>query len=702
MFIDGLDEFEGPFDTVIDMIKDLADQTHVKVCASSRPLLTFEEAFIEKPSLRLQDLTFDSMRNYAAVKLSDQIQKYISVNKYELTQTGDLIDRIVERAEGIFLWAVIAIRGLREGLRGIASFPELAKTIEALPLELESLFMLMLNNIKPVFKRDAAKFLEMTLYGNKYGLWDLCTFHLSHSQSELSDAPFLYDELNTKDLIRDCRILETRLKSHTTGLLELTPTDQGDDIYCERKDLDPVLFTRVSFLHRAVRDFLLNNDHAKSFLAYNGSSEAQSHLSIARGVVAQLAHFSRGDSRYVSRYVGDERPNPVYSPFMEILEQIVMVESILGVPQTRLMQSLDYEVFARGYSVVDKSHHMSEFLPSFWKTESGTVIDQVGMAAAVGMKFYVCEQLDLSVEPRSYPCNLPNLSNYSIRKQTISTLFWRRPQQSPSLDTKLVVGSHCSSYREALGGCLLWEVDLDPKLSSRTQITSEKYLLAESFLLSCCHPHNPTYHDLAQILLRAGGNPMVQVKPEGGSMLQSESFWEKWLKNLNRLRRKYLVADDRSEGIMFRHGDDMHSTLKETFEITKALLAHGANVNFQISLLPLRRLEPIFFRGQFSLRLKVTAMFILEECYNTEPEFRRFASEIESLVEKPTRIVEVIHEKYGYQGANTSTITHLKPEESEMLWPLIEKGEETGRDEDWEALEAAFESVWIAQDPGFN
>lgn len=517
MFIDGLDEFDGPDDIVVDMMKDLANQTHVKVCVSSRPLLAFEEAFTGKPSLRLQDLTFESMRKYAALKLSDQIQKYISVNNKDLDQTRSYIDWIVERAEGVFLWVVIAVRGLREGLRGIASLPELAQTIEALPSEVESLFMLMLNNIKPVFKRDAAKFLEMTLYGHGHEPWDLCILHLSHSQPELSDGPFVYDTIHTKDLITDCETLKIRLKSHTAGLLELTPHPIGNEIYGRREDLDRVLFTKVNFLHRAVRDFLLNNNQAKSFLACNGPGEAQVRLSIARGTLVGLAHFWRGDPKCNDV----EWLNPMYYPFLKSLHQIAMAERILGVAQARLMQSLNYEFFARGYPVTKNPRYWLESRLSFIKTESANATDQVGMAAAVGMTFYVCEQLDLSVESRSYPCSFPNLSNYSKNKKSMTSLAWRQLHRSPSSDSNLVVGLHCSNYRQALGGCLRWEVD--PQSSSRTQVTSEKHLLAESFLLSCCEP---TCHDLARILLRAGANPMVQVKPEG-STLYSKSFWEK-------------------------------------------------------------------------------------------------------------------------------------------------------------------------------
>ena len=188
---------------------------------------------------------------------------------------------------------------------------------------------------------------------------------------------------------------------------------------------------------------------------------------------------------------------------------------------------------------------------------------------------------------------------------------------------------------------------------------------------------------------------MVQVKSEG-STLYFESFWEKWLRYLNGLRYSYSFANGRSWGIMFRHGGDKHVTSKEIFDVTKTLLAQGANINSQVSSV----LDtPWLYYGppHSRLNVKVTAMFILEECFNTEPEFRRFASEIEPLVEIPNRKNEIIWTDYGIYSLYPGMITHLEPEESEMLWPLIAILE---RGEDWEVLEAAIEDVWRAHNPG--
>ena len=715
LFIDGLDEFEGQEDTVIGMIGDLADQTHVKVCVSSRPLLAFEEAFSEKPSLRLQDLTFETIREYAEFKLSKPIQNYVSPNKYDRTQAGDLVNRIVSRADGVFLWAVIAIRDLYDGLQGIANIDELVQTLESLPSELGSLFMLILQRIKPVFKRDGAYFLQVAMYQDRDSFYDdrmdLCRLHFSHSQRELKDRPAHYENIATGELVTACHTLKTRLLSHTAGLLELTPPQRDLRIYGKREHHDPILFININFFHRTAHDFLLRNDEANSFLADYGCSEAQVRLSVARGTLAQVAHLSQG----VTEWVDGNQPNPVYYPFLASLTQILKAEQILGAAQTNLMQSLDYESLALGYRVPAEDQTY-EFTPGAFMMHGGraTSIDKVGMAAYVEMKNYVCEQLHLpiksQIESRKYPSSFPNLSKYSRSKKTTATIAWSEFAESRNQNIDIALEMRSSKYRQALGRCLQWKSD--DRL--QTEALSENNSLVESYMLCCCEA---TCLDLARVLLRAGANPMVRVEPIRTEprilkLDTAESFWCKWLRDLRITTIAYANSNGGSQGLTFHDQDMRWDNILDIYDTTKALLANGADINYQLeklhsdaylnyrNYLKGRYLE----RERFNVWLTASAMFVLEECFNTEPEFRRFASEIEPLVKRPTREIVAIR-----LSGRLSTIpkldydekeARLSAEESEMLVSLIEKWEDTGRRDDLDALQVALERVWRAHHPG--
>ena len=580
MFIDGLDEFEGQEDTVIKMIGDLADQTHVKVCVSSRPLPAFEEAFSEKPNLRLQDLTFGSMIEYGKVKLSEPIQKYVSLNMCKRYQAETLVHKIVERAHGVFLWAIIVIRDVDYGLRGMANINELAQSLETLPSEIESLFMLMLHRIKTPFKPDAAYFLQITMYQDSahHDHMDLCRLHFSHSQREVKDRPAHYENIATSELVKACRTLQIRLLSHTAGLLELTPDTNGLRIYGKRKDHDPILFKKINFLHRTARDFLLRNDEAKSFLTCNGSSEAQVRLSNARGTLAQVAHFSKGDAKSVD----DDWQNPVYYPFLTSLVQISKAEQILGAAQASLMQSLDYESWARGYRVPARATNYWDYLQAF--IIDATSIDQVGMAAHVGMTRYVCEQLDLPIESRNYPSSLPDLKKYSPNRKTTIVLTWGKFNDSENQNIDIATELRSSKYRQALGRYLQWK--LNDQSNLQTNVPSQNNLLAETYMLCCCRAR-PL--DLARLLLRAGANPMVQVKyinrsiENGTGFDMTRSFWDRWLFSLLGLRYERLEANGRFQGLkLFAQDIEDNITLMDVFDTTKALLENGADINNQL------------------------------------------------------------------------------------------------------------------------
>ena len=712
IFIDGLDEFEGQEDAVIKMIDDLADQTHVKVCVSSRPLLAFEEAFSEKPSLRLQDLTFENIREYADFKLSEPIQKYVPPTKDQRTQSEDLVNRIVLRANGVFLWAIIAIRDLYDGLRGIANIDELAQTLESLPPEVESLYMLMLQRIKPAFKRDGAYFLQIAMYqeGIYRDRMNLCRLHFSHSQRELKDRPVHYQEITTSELVTACHTLEIRLLSHTAGLLELTDPGKSLRIFGEREGQDPILFMNINFLHRTARDFLFRNDEANSFLADYGCSEAQVRLSIARGTLAQVARLSQGDIKCVD----DEWPNPVYYPFLASLEQISKVEQILGAAQTNLMQSLNYESLAPGsrVSAKNKSYWHRQRAPHAFMISGifATSIDQVGMAAYLGMTRYVCEQLDLSVESPGYPLSFPDRSNYSRSKRTTTTLAWTGITESQNQNAGLAVRLRLSKYRQAIGECLQWTSDT--QWSSQNEYLLENNLLAVTYMLCCCNDTRTS--DIARVLLRAGANPMVRVKPIGTKHHEVESdavfsFWDRWLFYLLFLRKEHLEAS--GSFARFELGDQAiegNMTSNDIFDVTKALLANGADINYQVDQVDSYGND--FLKGthleyeRFHVSLIASALFVLEECFGTESEFREFAVAVEALVERPTRKIVAIElseslytvPRLSYKEANPRP----SAEESEMLLSLIEKWEDTGRREDQDALQAALEGVWRAYNPG--
>ena len=699
MFIDGLDEFDGQYHGVIKKITDLSEQRHVKICVSSRPLLVFANAFKGKPCLRLQDLTFDTIREYINLQLSQLIHQHASYSKNAQQIAKMLVDMIVERADGVFLWAVIATREVRDGLQGMVDLDQLAQAIEVLPRELEDLFLLVLKHIKLAFRREAAKYLQIILFTHDDRLFDLCRLHLISTQREHQDAPFVYENVAMSELTKACHTLETRLISHTAGLLELTPGDRNYPGYYKRKDWDQILFTRVQFIHRTMRDFLMNNSEAKSFLNDFGLSEAQVHLCIARGTLAQLVQHAEGDAVMLHR--NDDAvdwPHPMFDPFQVALRHIAIAERLSGRAQTKLMQSLDYTSLVRSCNIPTRPHYLVGECQAFSMDEAGTSIDTVGMAAAAGMTIYVCEQLGLSVS--SAGCNpcFPEQGEYSKTRAAPACLSWKTLDQLP--DT--VPSGHTpfpgSTYRQVLSNYL--------QCGEGAQGEDEQtrnYPLAESYILCCCEP---TSIDLVRILLKAGANPSVEVWPVVCKFVlrHSGSFWSRWLRFLMNMREGYMNANGKSGGILVEERHDRRVTLSDIFEVTKALLVQGADVNFPFvnHERHWNTEENVLKRHyvgvrRFKLRITATAMFILEECFNTEPEFQEFAAATSQLIKRPTR--EILNISFVGEGSNYWDTCDVSTADSEVLWPMIEKWERTGHQKDLTALQTAMEQIYNANAP---
>ena len=703
MFIDGLDEMDGDHHSSVGLIKNLADQDNVKICLSSRPLLVFEEAFSVAPSLKLQDLTYHSIGAYADAQLSGLVQG--QVDKREIHRVKRLVTSIVSRADGVFLWAVIAIRDVRDGLRDIVDLDELTQTVDNLPSQLESLFMLMLNRIKPAYQRDAARFLQIALCYPLPGLYNtltLCDVYFVHSQKSSEDDPLVYGKLATSEIVEACQTLKTRLSSHTAGLLDLIPSKHKYEACFLHDITEPLLHTRITFLHRTARDFLHENDQAKSFLAGKGYTQAEVHIRIARGILSHLAQASEHMPSQDSNY---RRQCYEYSHqhFRDGLRQIALAERLLGAAQHGLMQSLDYSLYDRNFVKTSEKSYWQE-VPFVVDADVG-LVDLVGLAASVGMTIYICDRLNIPYESRKDDPEKSYLGQSGFDRSNPATLVWSEPRSVEDSGGCLAFLRQPSDYRQTLRQFLQVKSDAaNPQKDQRW--ASDAF--AETYLLACCFP---TRHDLVQILLRAGANPMVTVtnNPSTEKLWRRYapplSFWRQWLAFLQDLRYGYMKVNHRSGGFLLNdYYRSLGLTERYVLDTTNFLLASGVDVNQTTKSADslsykcyLKRGDRIDFKDDgdngFDLILQATAMFTLEECFSKEPEFRKIADALSSSMQRPTRWLVEIRPPYGSTGDRPHNLS-LSVEDCETLWPLIENWEGSGSAHDRQVLKSTMERMW--------
>jgi hypothetical protein len=109
-FIDGLDEYEGEYIDIVRMLESLASSSSVKLCVSSRPWNVFVESFganVDR-KLLLQDFTRDDVKKYVKDVLGGDSRFRRLEDKDD--RCKDLIQEIVDIAQGVFLWVFLVVR----------------------------------------------------------------------------------------------------------------------------------------------------------------------------------------------------------------------------------------------------------------------------------------------------------------------------------------------------------------------------------------------------------------------------------------------------------------------------------------------------------------------------------------------------------------------------------------------------------------
>lgn len=136
--------------------------TSVKVCISSRPEPFLQSRLGQHPQLRLQDLVFRDIRMYAYRKLSQAIagDPGSSLDRHRLATI------VSERAQGVFLWAMLAVQSLVRGIEHGDDENCLQERLGTLSGKLEDFYLDMWNSYNdelPSYRRTAARYLNLMI-----------------------------------------------------------------------------------------------------------------------------------------------------------------------------------------------------------------------------------------------------------------------------------------------------------------------------------------------------------------------------------------------------------------------------------------------------------------------------------------------------------------------------------------------------------
>ncbi|KAM5341543.1 hypothetical protein ACJ41O_014574 [Fusarium nematophilum] len=308
LFIDGLDEFEGDHLEIINFFRGLTLRQNgdaLKMCLSSRAWAVFEEAFENSvPSTRLQDLSHDDMCRYVkdALRGSAHLRKLM---KKDEGLGHSLILEAVERADGVFLWVRLAVERMLSAFKTRNEVGDLESTLKALPTELDSLFQKLLfeDQTQSEVLETAALFQLMHARelvadfikdesSTSLAVWELA-FSLHPEDDDLALELDVH-EATDEEIQSRCESTAIYIRERFAGLLGIHQqmgnmrvpkfSDENRRVGIARL----LAGCKVTYIHRTVRDWLMEANGAGERLKALHSGDFDPHLRLLRSYVLRL------------------------------------------------------------------------------------------------------------------------------------------------------------------------------------------------------------------------------------------------------------------------------------------------------------------------------------------------------------------------------------------------------------------------------
>ena len=258
-FIDGLDEYTGEDVDYADVARTLrawGSKSHVKLCVSARPYAEFLSTFSSDLRLHLHELTAQDIRAFAARSLAEADTSSVFESERQA-----FVESIVNKSEGVFLWARVVVRSLLSLAGRGTTAEQLLQVLDAYPTDIEALYDQMLSSLAPDEHASAHRMLLLTAQNpfaqSVNALW--LTWLDEVGKPNFPTPNYAYPAARIQ--ARHDRLRED-LGWLTKGLLEVHPDRR------ERKEGDGFYRQRIQFFHRTARDYV--HDPARSQAIYQG------------------------------------------------------------------------------------------------------------------------------------------------------------------------------------------------------------------------------------------------------------------------------------------------------------------------------------------------------------------------------------------------------------------------------------------------
>jgi hypothetical protein len=252
--VDGLDEYEGdPAEIAQFFVDQSRCSKHTKFCVSSRPWPAFQDIYKGMPGLKLQDLTYHDIKLYVSDKL-EKNKGMRSLIADEPRSASLLVQELVERSSGVFLWVVLVVASLVSGIRNGDKIPHLHRRVTSLPPDLESLYGHMLKSVDSLYREESSQIFQIfRASGHRL---DIATLERALQISDYRSVikmQSIHGEDTREKMHNDWDRMVLRVNSRCMGLLEvLEPQEKTNYLVISQS----AGASQISYLHRTVRDYL--------------------------------------------------------------------------------------------------------------------------------------------------------------------------------------------------------------------------------------------------------------------------------------------------------------------------------------------------------------------------------------------------------------------------------------------------------------
>jgi hypothetical protein len=230
-FIDGLDEYPGrtiDYENLAQKLKSWTEGEDIKICASSRPYPAFHEIFTypANPTIHLHLLNRQDIYAYCYAEFKrDRVVS--AANDSHGKGYMSLVPKIVNTAQGVFLWAYLVVRILLEGIHHRDELHNLEKKFREIPTELEKLYA-ELRKMVGRSETDRIRSDKMLLLAAKNPFdqaLNALAFSWLDGAGDLEDPSFpcvaYFEPYSEEKIAQKQEFIETQIKGLTLGLLEV-------------------------------------------------------------------------------------------------------------------------------------------------------------------------------------------------------------------------------------------------------------------------------------------------------------------------------------------------------------------------------------------------------------------------------------------------------------------------------------------------